>query len=647
MDEMPPMFKMQNKKPQNSFIYLVIIALLIAAAYIIFNPGSSNIKKVTLDMFVTEAKTGEVAKVIVKDDRLDITRIDNSLEYTYKENGETVDTLLKDVPDQIRKDISVDVQPSDNQDFWVNLLITILPFLLLVGFFVFMMRQAQSSNNQAMSFGKSKARLYDKEKQKTTFADVAGAKEAKEDLVEIVDFLKNPSKYTSMGAKIPKGVLLVGAPGTGKTLLARAVAGEANVPFFNISGSEFVEMFVGVGASRVRDLFKRAKRNAPCIIFIDEIDAVGRHRGAGMGGGHDEREQTLNQILTEMDGFEKDTNVIVMAATNRPDVLDPALLRPGRFDRRVTVDVPDIADREAILKVHGRNKPLAKNVDLEKIAQQTPGFAGADLENLMNEAAILAARQNKKQIEMHDMEMSIEKVVMGPERKSRVLSKEEKKIVAYHEVGHAIVGQLLPNCDPIRKVSIISRGSALGITWSMPEEDVHLISRSKFEDDICMCLGGYISELTFFDEMTTGPSSDLERATNIARAMVTKYGMSSLGPVILGEQNNEIFLGRDYGHVRNYSEEVAAKIDEEIKKILKKAEDRTRDLITTHKAKMEEIVGVLLKKETINRKEWLKFFGEKEEKEIETKRRKILELNEDDKAAEGEKEVTPKNQPKK
>ena len=644
---MPPMFKMQNKKPQNSFIYLVIIALLIAAAYIIFNPGSSNIKKVTLDMFVTEAKTGEVAKVIVKDDRLDITRIDNSLEYTYKENGETVDTLLKDVPDQIRKDISVDVQPSDNQDFWVNLLITILPFLLLVGFFVFMMRQAQSSNNQAMSFGKSKARLYDKEKQKTTFADVAGAKEAKEDLVEIVDFLKNPSKYTSMGAKIPKGVLLVGAPGTGKTLLARAVAGEANVPFFNISGSEFVEMFVGVGASRVRDLFKRAKRNAPCIIFIDEIDAVGRHRGAGMGGGHDEREQTLNQILTEMDGFEKDTNVIVMAATNRPDVLDPALLRPGRFDRRVTVDVPDIADREAILKVHGRNKPLAKNVDLEKIAQQTPGFAGADLENLMNEAAILAARQNKKQIEMHDMEMSIEKVVMGPERKSRVLSKEEKKIVAYHEVGHAIVGQLLPNCDPIRKVSIISRGSALGITWSMPEEDVHLISRSKFEDDICMCLGGYISELTFFDEMTTGPSSDLERATNIARAMVTKYGMSSLGPVILGEQNNEIFLGRDYGHVRNYSEEVAAKIDEEIKKILKKAEDRTRDLITTHKAKMEEIVGVLLKKETINRKEWLKFFGEKEEKEIETKRRKILELNEDDKAAEGEKEVTPKNQPKK
>lgn len=629
MDDMPPMFKMPNRKPGNSFIYIVIIALLVAAAFIIFNPGTSNVKKISLDQFVQQAKSGEIAKVIVKENKLDITRIDDSLEYAYKENGQTLDDLLKEVPDQVKKDIVREVQPSDGQDFWLNLFISVLPFLLLVGFFAFMMRQAQNSNNQAMSFGKSRARLYDKEKQKTTFVDVAGAKEAKEELVEIVDFLKNPSKYTTMGAKIPKGVLLVGAPGTGKTLLARAVAGEANVPFFNISGSEFVEMFVGVGASRVRDLFRRAKRNAPCIVFIDEIDAVGRHRGAGMGGGHDEREQTLNQILTEMDGFEKDTNVIVMAATNRPDVLDPALLRPGRFDRRIVVDMPDIADREAILRVHARNKPIAKNVDFNRIAQQTPGFAGADLENLMNEAAILAARQSKKQIEMNDLEMSIEKVIMGPERKSRVLSKEEKKITAYHEVGHALVAQLLPNCDPVHKVSIVSRGMALGVTWFMPEEDKHLKAKSKFEDELCSLLGGYISEITFFGEMSTGASNDLEKATSMARAMVTKYGMSELGPVIYGEQNNEIFLGRDYGHVRNYSEDIAAKIDEQMKKILMKAEGRTRQIITTHKAKMEEIVGVLLKKETINRKEFLKFFGEKEEKEIEKKRRKMEELNEE------------------
>jgi cell division protease FtsH len=630
MDDMPPAYKLPNRKPgRNSFIYLIILALLIAAAYIIFNPGSSNIKKITLDTFVDQAKTGEISKIVVNTDRLDITRMDNSQEYTYKEAGETVDDLLKDVPDQIKKDISIDVQPSDNQDFWVNLLITVLPFLLLIGFFAFMMRQAQNSNNQAMSFGKSKARLYDKEKHRTTFEDVAGAKEAKEELVEIVDFLKNPSKYTTMGAKIPKGVLLVGAPGTGKTLLARAVAGEANVPFFNISGSEFVEMFVGVGASRVRDLFKRAKRNAPCIIFIDEIDAVGRQRGAGLGGGHDEREQTLNQILTEMDGFEKDTNIIVMAATNRPDVLDPALLRPGRFDRRIVVDVPDIADREAILRVHSRNKPLGKNVDLNKIAQQTPGFAGADLENLMNEAAILAARRNKKQIEMSELEESIEKVVMGPERKSRVLSKEEKKITAYHEIGHAIVAQLLPNCDPVHKVSIVSRGMALGVTWFLPEEDKHLKSKSQFEDELCSLLGGYVSEITFFGEMSTGASNDLEKATSIARAMVTRYGMSTLGPVIFGEQNNEVFLGRDFGHVRNYSEQVAAQIDEEVKNILRRAEDRTRQLISTHKEKMDEIFATLIKKETVNRKEWLKFFGQKEEKEIEKKRRKIEELNEE------------------
>ena len=411
--------------------------------------------------------------------------------------------------------------------------------------------------------------------------------------------------------------------------MARAVAGEANVPFFNISGSEFVEMFVGVGASRVRDLFHRAKKNAPCIVFIDEIDAVGRQRGAGLGGGHDEREQTLNQILTEMDGFEKDTNIIVMAATNRPDVLDPALLRPGRFDRRIVVDVPDIADREAILKVHSRGKPVDKTVNLEKIARHTPGFAGADLENLMNEAAILTARRDKKAITMSELEESIEKVMMGPERKSRVLSKKEKEITSYHETGHALVAQLLPNCDPVHKVSIVSRGMALGVTWFLPEEDKHLNTRSKFEDEMCSLLGGYIAEITIFGEMTTGASNDLERATQIARGMVTKYGMSALGPVIFGEQNHEVFLGRDFGHVRNYSEEVAGQIDTEMKKIIKQAMDRTVVIINKNVDTLHAIARFLIKKETINRKEFLKFFGKEEEKEVEKKRKKLVEMNEE------------------
>jgi cell division protease FtsH len=619
------MLKIQNRKPGNSIIYLVIAALLIAAAFIVFNPSSSNIKEISISEFLKEAKSGEVEKVIIKNDKLLITRIDGKEQYAYKERGSSLEEILNSIPDNIRDSIVRKVDPPDNQEFWINLVINFLPFLFLFGFLAFMMRQAQSSNNQALSFGKSKARLYDKEKQKTTFADVAGAKEAKEELIEVVDFLKNPGKYTSIGAKIPKGVLLVGAPGTGKTLLARAVAGEANVPFFNISGSEFVEMFVGVGASRVRDLFRKAKRNAPCIVFIDEIDAVGRQRGAGLGGGHDEREQTLNQILTEMDGFERDTNIIVMAATNRPDVLDPALLRPGRFDRRVVVDIPDIADREAILKVHSRGKPIAKDVNLEKIAQQTSGFAGADLENLMNEAAILAARNNKKTISMAELESSIEKVMMGPERKSRVLSKKEKEITAFHETGHALVAQLLPNCDPVHKVSIVSRGMALGVTWFLPEEDKHLYARSKFEDEMCSLLGGYVAEITVFGEMTTGASNDLERATQIARNMVTKYGMSPMGPVIFGEQNHEVFLGRDFGHIRNYSEDVAAQIDLEVKKILKKAEIKTREIISTHLEKLRAIAAFLVKKETINRKEFLKFFEDAEGKIAEKKRKKLLD----------------------
>ncbi|MBT4456065.1 ATP-dependent zinc metalloprotease FtsH [Candidatus Peregrinibacteria bacterium] len=535
---------------------------------------------------------------------------DGSKQVTNKEPGSDLYSILEKTgvdSDTISK-LPTTIEDTTGDKFWIDLLIGFVPFLIIIGFFLFMMRSAQSSNNQAMGFGKSQAKTVDHTKEKTTFDDVAGVLEAKEELKEVVDFLKRPQKYQRMGAKIPKGVILVGPPGTGKTLLARAVAGEAAVPFFSISGSEFVEMFVGVGASRVRDLFKKAKRNAPCIIFIDEIDAVGRHRGAGMGGGHDEREQTLNQILSEMDGFETGTNVFVMAATNRPDVLDPALLRPGRFDRRVIVDNPDLKAREQILEVHSRNKPLASSVDLEKIARQTPGFTGADLENLMNEAAILAAKKNQKKVHMNDVEQSIEKVLMGPERKSKVLSKKEKEITAYHEVGHAVVGNMLEGCDNVRKISIISRGMSLGSTWFMPGEEKHLHSKSKFEDEICSLLGGYICEKAIFGQVTTGASNDLERATNLARRMVTEFGMSDLGPVIFGEKNKEVFLGRDFGHVRNYSEEVAGEIDKQIKKFITEAEGRTEKLIKKHRPLIEKITEDLIKKETLTGEEFKKYF---------------------------------------
>lgn len=607
---MPPKMPMKNPRPGSNLIYIFVVALIASGIFLIMNPGEGNVTKITLDEFQRQASSGEIATIEVQDNRLNLTLIDDTQQYTFKEPTATVDELLEDVPDDIRKDISVEVVPTDGQRFWTDLLFTLLPFIFIAGFLIFMMRQAQNSTNQAMSFGKSRARMVDKDKPKATFKDVAGAKEAKEELIEVVDFLKNPSKYTSMGAKIPKGVLLVGAPGTGKTLLARAVAGEAGVPFFNISGSEFVEMFVGVGASRVRDLFKKAKRNAPCIVFIDEIDAVGRQRGAGLGGGNDEREQTLNQILTEMDGFEQGTNIIVMSATNRPDVLDPALLRPGRFDRRIVVDVPDINDREEILKVHGRGKSLAKSVELRKIAAHTPGFTGADLENLMNEAAIRAAKNDKKTISMEDLEQSIEKVMMGPERKSKVLSKEEKKITAYHEVGHAVVGHVLPHCEPVHKVSIVSRGMALGVTWFLPEEDKHLYPKSKFLDEMCSLLGGYVAEEQFFNELTTGASNDLEKATNIARRMVTEYGMSDLGPVIYGDRNQEVFLGRDLGHVRNYSEEVAADIDKEIKKFLDEAHKKTKKIVAEYKDTIEAIAKKLIQKETLNRRDFRRLFDE-------------------------------------
>ena len=603
--------KLPKQKPRSSFFYLVVIALLITAVVIVFSPGDGGTEKVNLNTFLQQIRDGEVMSIEVKNEKLNISLMDGSKEFLYKEKDETLKEMLADIPEETKNKIETEVVSTEGEELWFNLLFSIVPFLLIIGFFVFMMRSAQSSNNQAMSFGKSKARLHDKEKNKTTFKDVAGAIEAKEELVEIVDFLKTPGKYTSMGAKIPKGVILVGQPGTGKTLLARAVAGEANVPFFNISGSEFVEMFVGVGASRVRDLFKKAKRNAPAIIFIDEIDAVGRQRGAGMGGGNDEREQTLNQILTEMDGFEKDTNIIVMAATNRPDVLDPALLRPGRFDRRIVVDMPDIKDREAILKVHSRGKPISKTVDYERLARQTSGFSGADLENLMNEGAILAAKLNKKSIGMKELQDSIEKVMMGPERKTKVLSDKEKEITAYHECGHAIIGHLLPNCDPVHKISIISRGMALGVTWFLPEEDKHLYPKSKFEDELASLLGGYTAEQIVFGEMTTGASNDLQRATKIARNMVTQYGMSPLGPVIYGEQNQEVFLGRDFGHVQNYSEEMAAKIDKEIEKFIDDAFLKAKGLLIKNRKLLDKIAKELMKKESLSSDEFANFFSNK------------------------------------
>src|SRR6476661_5340771 len=503
-------------------------------------------------------------------------------------------------PVELPSDVFTANQAPDTS--WLGLLLTaVLPLLIIGGFIFFMMRQAQGTNNQALSFGKSRARMFLGNKTVVTFADVAGVDEAKTELQEVVEFLKYPEKFNSLGARIPRGVLLVGPPGTGKTLMARAVAGEAGVPFFSISGSEFVEMFVGVGASRVRDLFDQAKRNSPCIVFVDEIDAVGRQRGAGLGGSHDEREQTLNQILVEMDGFDTNTNVIVVAATNRPDVLDPALLRPGRFDRQVILDRPDMRGRTAILKVHTKGKPLDKSVDVEGIAKQSPGFSGADLANLVNEAAILAARRNKKVIGMSEFQEALERIVAGPERKSRVISDAEKAIIAYHEGGHAVVQRILPKCDPVAKVTIISRGMALGYTMALPTEDRYLQSKSEFEDKIAAMLGGNASEKLIFGDTTTGASNDIEKATNVARRMVTEFGMSErLGPLSFGKRDELVFLGREIGEQRNYSDEVARTIDEEVRAIIDKAYERASEVLTTHRDKLVALAEKLVAEETVD-----------------------------------------------
>jgi cell division protease FtsH len=602
-----------NQWFRNGFIYLLILVAVAALFFNIFQqPKQPN--SIPISKLAQSVEAGSVQKISANGETLTITYRDGGAqEMTTKSANSTVEETLKNLgvtPDKVAAVDIVYEQPTQWGDI-LTILSGFLPLIFVGALFFFLMRQAQTGNNQAMSFGKSRARMFSGDKPTVTFADVAGVDEAKQELQEVVEFLKEPDKFTALGARIPKGVLLVGPPGTGKTLMARAVAGEANVPFFSISGSEFVEMFVGVGASRVRDLFDTAKRNSPCIVFVDEIDAVGRHRGAGLGGSHDEREQTLNQILVEMDGFDTDTNVIIVAATNRPDILDPALLRPGRFDRRVILDRPDMNGRKQILQVHVKGKPVAETVDYGAIAKQTPGFSGADIENLVNEAAILAARRNKKTIGMPELQESIEKVIAGPERKSRLINDEEKRIIAYHEAGHAVVMRMLPNCDPVYKVSIISRGMALGYTMHLPEDDRYLQRKSKFMDDLAGVLGGRAAEEIVFKDITTGASNDLERATDLARAMVTRYGMSDLlGPRTFGNREELVFLGREISEQRNYSEEVAQQIDNEVKRIISSAYGKAKEILTTYRDKLDAISNRLIHEETIEGPDFEAMFAE-------------------------------------
>ena len=589
---------------------ILLIFLVVAGFFTLFETDNTTANMVSISQIADEVNQGLVDRIEITDDKLAVFLKDGSEQSSTKEREVALSETLKNygVDSAKLKEVKIEVKASSSSSFWVSTILPFLiPFLLIALFIWFLMRQVQGSNNRAMSFGQSGAKLMDESdrKRRITFADVAGIKEAKEELKEIVEFLRFPQKFFSLGARIPRGVLLLGPPGVGKTLVARAVAGEANVPFFHISGSEFVEMFVGVGASRVRDLFKKAKRNAPCIVFIDEIDAVGRQRGAGLGGSHDEREQTLNQILVEMDGFESDANVIVVAATNRPDVLDPALLRPGRFDRQVVLDPPDIADREAILKVHAKGKPLSKNVNLRSVAERTPGFTGADLSNLMNEGAILAARKNLKEVSQLELLTAIEKVMLGPERKSHLLSKKEKEIAAWHEAGHALVATVLPHADPVHKVSIVSRGRAAGFTMKLPTEDKNLHSKSEFLADLAVSLGGYTTEKMIFNELTTGASNDLKVATTLARKLVTSYGMSeNLGPMTFGETHDMIFLGREIAEQKNYSEKVAAKIDEEVSGFIERAYKTAADILKKYRKHLTLIAQRLIEKETIERREF-------------------------------------------
>jgi cell division protease FtsH len=605
-----------NAPRSRNSVFFILLLLSIVVLLFIMRDSTNQPEQITFSELVDKIKSGEVARITVNDNNIEIeyTQTDKTAT-TRKEPTKTLVGQLIDfgiTPEYLAENpFELEIKEPSDWNTILSLITYLLPALLVVGLIWFMLRQAQGSNNQALSFGKSRARMFTGDQPTITFEDVAGVEEAKEELQEVVEFLKEPEKFITLGARIPKGVLLIGAPGTGKTMMAKAVSGEAGVPFFSISGSEFVEMFVGVGASRVRDLFDQAKRHSPCIVFVDEIDAVGRHRGAGLGGSHDEREQTLNQMLVEMDGFDTDTNVIIMAATNRPDILDPALLRPGRFDRRVVLDRPDMRGREAILKVHTKGKPLEVDVDLNIIAKSTPGFVGADLENLVNEAAILAARRDKRTIGQEEFEESILRVSAGPERKSRIISEEEKRIIAYHEAGHAIVGHVIPEADPVHKISIIARGLMGGFTLSLPEEDRNLMARNKMKADLASLLGGRVAEEIVFNDITSGASNDIERVTNLARSMVARLGMSeSLGPMVYGQKEELVFLGREIGEQRDYSENVAELIDKEVRQLVHEAHERARKILTKYRAQLDAVAQRLIEVETLEREEFEQIFSE-------------------------------------
>jgi cell division protease FtsH len=594
---------------RSSIIYLLLFIAIIVMVVFQFQQQASSQESLTINEVAAEIQRGNVKRVIEDDNRLRVIFANGSEKTSHKEADATLVQQLKELGVATEalssEDVKIEIKPPSA---WLGIATALgyfVPFILLAGVFWFVFRQAQGSNNAALSFGKSRARMFTGDQPTVTFEDVAGVEEAKEELKEVVEFLREPEKFISLGARIPKGVLLVGPPGTGKTLLAKAVSGEAGVPFFSISGSEFVEMFVGVGASRVRDLFDQAKRHSPCIVFVDEIDAVGRQRGAGLGGSHDEREQTLNQMLVEMDGFDTDTNVIIVAATNRPDILDPALLRPGRFDRRVILDRPDMRGREMILKVHTKGKPLSPEVDLAVLARSTPGFVGADLENLVNEGAILAARRNKKVIGQNELEEAIERVIAGPERKSRLISEEEKRIVAYHEAGHAVVANAIPEADPVHKISITARGMAGGYTIMLPEEDRTLIARKKLYADMVGLLGGRAAEEIIFDDITSGAANDLERVTRMARTMVTRLGMSDeLGPMVYGQKEELIFLGREISEQRDYSEAVAQQIDKEVRRLVSEAYENAKSIVMQYRDKLDAVAHRLMEVETISREEF-------------------------------------------
>lgn len=604
---------MNSTRSRSSLIYLLLFVAIIILVVYNFQQQANTQEALTINEVAAQITHGDIKRIVVDENSLRVIYADGSEGTSHMESSATLVEQLKELgvttANLDPENVKIEIKPPSPWLGIATIFSYVMPFLLLGGVFWFVFRQAQGSNNAAMAFGKSRARMFSGDQPTVTFEDVAGVEEAKEELWEVVEFLREPDKFISLGARIPKGVLLIGPPGTGKTLLAKAVSGEAAVPFFSISGSEFVEMFVGVGASRVRDLFDQAKRHSPCIVFVDEIDAVGRQRGAGLGGSHDEREQTLNQMLVEMDGFDTDTNVIIVAATNRPDVLDPALLRPGRFDRRVVLDRPDIRGREAILKVHVKGKPLADDVDLGVLARSTPGFVGADIENLVNEAAILAARRNRRTIGQLEFEEAIERVIAGPERKSRLISEEEKRIVAYHEAGHAVVAHALPETDPVHKVSITARGMAGGYTLMLPEEDRTLMPRKKLFADMVGLLGGRAAEELVFNDITSGASNDLERVTRMARTMVTRLGMSDLlGPMVYGQKEELIFLGREISEQRDYSEAVAEQIDQEVRSIVNNAYEKAKDILAQYRDKLDEVAHHLLEVETLTREEFEEIF---------------------------------------